>query len=399
MNCRRRDAEIPLICILHNSRNEAIGQRVLISTRSRLAAVCVAARKPRELTGDTVAPEPEFDYFVYPRGFLSDGVAGFQANDIGEPRPIEGTARSGRWSWPMRVTPDGEFLVVASIRPKRMYAYRIHGDGRLTSSSPVRSIPRGPVDLTFAPDSRHGYITLGFLRKAAVQNFTLDADGIIHLVGSPVMLGERKDSFSTARVSPDGKNLYLGSYFRRELLRLPIGPDGTVDHVAQRIATGKAPLNPTPTPDGRFVYISNELSHSVSGYRVAEDGSLGELPGSPFPSGRLPHVIAITPDSRHVYVPNLGSTFVSCYEIEAEGRLRELAPAHFGDAKPEAAVSSPSGDTVWVFGNDDSRRGTRTVLRRYDVASDGTLTESLSLPLDLKAASGHSVVLAPRRRD
>ncbi|WP_426518119.1 hypothetical protein ACPPVQ_02040 [Diaminobutyricibacter sp. McL0618] len=280
-----------------------------------------------------------------------------------------------------------------------MYAYRIGSKGHLISSSPARALPRGPIDLTFAPDSRHGYITLGYLRNAAIQNFTLSDEGVLDLVGSPIPLGERKDSLSTARVSADGKQLYLASYLRGEVLRLPIAPDGTVDHVAQRIATGKSPLNPTVTRDGRFVYVSNEMAHSVSGYRVAEDGSLSEVPGSPFPSGRWPHVSAITPDSRHVYVPNLGSTFFSCYEVQEDGSLREFAQVDFGDAKPEAAAVSPSGNALWVFGNDGSRRGTRTVLRRYAIEEDGSLTGNLSLPLELKAASGHSVVIAAARAE
>ena len=44
-----------------------------------------------------------------------------------------------------------------------------------------------------------------------------------------------------------------------------IAADGTVSPVRQRIGTGLNPIFPRVTPDGRHVYVVNEISGSVSG--------------------------------------------------------------------------------------------------------------------------------------
>jgi 6-phosphogluconolactonase (cycloisomerase 2 family) len=51
---------------------------------------------------------------------------------------------------------------------------------------------------------------------------------------------------------------------------------------------GRRPRAITVAPSGRFAYVGNDGSDSISGFRVNPTaGSLTPIPGSPFPAGRI----------------------------------------------------------------------------------------------------------------
>ena len=52
------------------------------------------------------------------------------------------------------------------------------------------------------------------------------------------------------------------------------------------------------------MYVVNVLSNNVSGYAIADNGTLKPVPGSPFPAGSGPGWITIDPTGRFVYVAN-----------------------------------------------------------------------------------------------
>ncbi len=342
-------------------------------------------------------PPHSGEYFIYLKGFFGRRVTGLRTSDSGEVRPIPGSATIGQANWPTRITPDGKFLVAASILPGRLYAFRIEDDGRLSSTSPALKLSRATVDVEVSADGRNIYVTQGLLGKVSIQNFALSDDGVLSRVGSPVRLGERRDSLSTLSRSADGTQIFVSSYFRNELLRMPIEADGTVRHVVQRIGTSNKPIFPIPTPDGRFVYVMNEIGGTISAFRVNDDGVLSPVPGSDVACGQFPHVPAITPDSKYLYTPGLGGSGIHCYEILGDGSLRMIGTAAFGKDFPEALRISPSGKVLWAFGSKLNLK-LSTVLRRYIVQPDGRLVldpEAVT-EVDLTSTSGFPMNIVAR---
>ncbi len=338
-------------------------------------------------------------YHLYAHGFLSDGLAGYNATDSAPPQPIAG-APSGIASWPQVASPDGRFLYVASGATRTVLVYAIGHDGGLTAL-PGMTLPDIPVDIAFTRDGHRAYVVMG-VANASIMALTIRDDGTPVQNGPTVPFGAPTDGISSAVVSPDGRSLYAASYLMDQLIRFGINDDGTVTAAQQRISTGSGPIYPTITPDGRHLYISNERGGSVSGYAVAEDGTLSPVAGSPFPSGLLPHVMSVTPDSEYVYVPNMGSNFVSAYAVQPDGALRPLPDVPFGNGPlgpmSESSVMSPSGDALWVFGTDPVQVG-RNILRRYHVGSGGVLDpdETTVIQTDTRVADGRTLTLAPGR--
>lgn len=339
-------------------------------------------------------------YHIYTHGFLSAGIAGYNVTDSGQPTPIAGRATPGALTWPQATTVDGRFLYAAPGTDPRLIPYAIGAGGELTEGTSL-PLPDVPVDIMFAPNGRDAYVVVG-LQNARVVPVRIAADGTPVANGAPVPFGESADGVASGTVSPDGRQLYVASLLPRQVLVFDINADGTVSPVKQRLGTGLNPIFPRVTPDGRFVYVVNEIGGSVSGYARAQDGTLTELPASPFPAGMLPHVTSMTPDGRYLYVPNMGSGHISSYEVQPDGFLSPLPDVAFAPGKPgtfaESTVLSPSGTTLWALGTDPLRGG-EEVLHRFHIGAGGVLDldESVDVYTGTYFADGRTMSLsAPR---
>ncbi len=356
------------------------------------------------LPGFTATAQPaaadNLGYHIYAHGFLSDGIAGYNASDTGQPSPIAGRVPSGMLNWPQTPSPDGRFLFVAPGSSPQLIPHTIGADGELTAGTPL-AMPDIPVDVIFAPNGRDAFVVVG-VQNAQVVPVRIGADGTPTRNGAAMPFGESADGVASGTVSPDGKHLYVASLLPRQLLVFDINADGTVSPVKQRVATGLNPIYPRVTPDGRHVYVVNEISGSVSGYARAEDGSLTEIAGSPFATGLLPHVTSITPDGRFLYVPNMGSGHISSFEVEPNGVLRPLPDVAFAPGQPgvfaESSAMSPSGKVLWALGTDPLRGG-EEILRRFSIGPDGVLDldESVAIYTGTYIADGRTMSLVPRR--
>ena len=68
------------------------------------------------------------------------------------------------------------------------------------------------------------------------------------------------------------------------------------------ITVGKAPVGLAITPDGKHVYVTNNIDGTVSVITTAT----GKV-SAPITVGDGPVVVAITPDGKHAYVTNYGT--------------------------------------------------------------------------------------------
>ncbi len=92
-------------------------------------------------------------------------------------------------------------------------------------------------------------------------------------------------------------------------------------------ASGNFPTFVTVAPSGKFVYVVNNGSDTLSAYAInAGTGALSLIPcsgstgcsGEHYLTGALPYSFTIDPSGKFAYVPNQGSNNVSIYRISAE---------------------------------------------------------------------------------
>ncbi len=102
---------------------------------------------------------------------------------------------------------------------------------------------------------------------------------------------------------------------------------------------GATPTMVASSPDGKFIYVINNGSNSVSQFQIAADGSLTS-PQPAAPSGLNVMGIAVDSMLRFVAVANQGSNTVSIYGVSGtNGALTEVAGSPFNVGIAPVAVA------------------------------------------------------------
>ena len=201
-----------------------------------------------------------------------------------------------------------------------------------------------------------------------VSAFRIAQNGVLAKVaGSPFKAGAMPVSVG---VDPLDRSVYvanMGDHFDFETSTVSgfrIAPNGALAEVpGSPFAGGFVPFAVAVDPLGRFLYVANSggntsANENVSGYRIAGKGALKPLAKSPFPNGQGPEAAAIDPFGRFLYVSDFFANF-SAYRIAPNGTLQPLAgfSAHAGPSS-SAVTADPFGRFFYVA-NDDSISGYR----------------------------------------
>jgi YVTN family beta-propeller protein len=112
---------------------------------------------------------------------------------------------------------------------------------------------------------------------------------------SSTLPGQNPDCLTTyVSVSPDDRTIYLACNHGNEL---QVRDAGTLDLV-RRLPTGTGAYNVEPSPDGRWVLVTNKKAQSVSVFDTRTWTEAARIPTTK----RVPHGIAFSPDSRYAFV-------------------------------------------------------------------------------------------------
>ena len=78
----------------------------------------------------------------------------------------------------------------------------------------------------------------------------------------------------------------------------------------------------SPTPDGRFLMVADELAVTV--FRIRRDGALSRIEESPFPTRHMPVAMKVTPDGKFLAVSEEGLGQIEMFRIAGNGSLTSL---------------------------------------------------------------------------
>lgn len=265
--------------------------------------------------------------FVYSSGVASGTIQGWAMNSRGVLMPLPGgVVRVGEPVTGMAISPDGRYMVasVGSLRTT-LVTYRISETGRLSR-----------VSATSQPH-------------------------LISPLGHPLF-------------APDGKHVYVPSFVVGTMDAYRFSGEGGLTHIGTTEMAGLAPALGSITPNGKFLYITNEQSHNITGWRILGNGTLEPI-GAPF-VGLMPHGMAITGDSKNMYVPTTMGLSVKHLSIGATGALALRGETPTGLAHPPARVVL-SQDEKWLYVVDVASSGGDTArVTAFHVLADGRLAPS-----------------------
>lgn len=165
-------------------------------------------------------------------------------------------------------------------------------------------------------------------------------------------------------IDPAGRFLYVANAVSNTVSAYTI-LHGLLTQNGAPIAAGSHPVSVAIDPTGRFVYVANTLSNNVSAYRVGAAGGL--TPIGTIAAGVGAESIAVDPTGRFVYVANNAGASVSAYAITIGGALTPLGAVGAGYG-PISVAPDPTGRYVYV-----ANYGSGSV-SSYRVGATGALT-------------------------
>ena len=182
-------------------------------------------------------------------------------------------------------SPDGQFLAVTERLTNNIDVFKVLADGKLSPIVINPSAGPGAFAVSFAPDG------------AAIVSETGPAS------------------------APNGSA--ISSY--------TILPNGTLSAISASVPTlGAANCWNVVTPDGRFVYVSNAGSSTISGFAISATGVLSALSGTVVgenPSGAGNLDIAVSADGKFLYTLNSSNGTIGIFAIQKDGSLNNVGSA------------------------------------------------------------------------
>ena len=119
-----------------------------------------------------------------------------------------------------------------------------------------------------------------------------------------------------------------------------------------RLPPGAGPRHLAFSPDGRHVYVINELKNSVTMFdyltdsgMLIEQQTLPTLPGD-FTGTNLCADVKITPNGRFLYGTNRGHDSIAAYRIGNGGRLTLIGIQPSLGKRPQNLLITPGGELL-----------------------------------------------------
>ena len=212
----------------------------------------------------------------------TNNITGFSVGEWGKLTPIPNSTKplSADATGPAQIefTPDGNTLVVTEKATNKISLYVVE-DG--VANGPAVRDSNGVTPFGFAFDKRGHLIVSeafgGAPNQAALSSYKVSEDGDILNVISPSV----KDGQSAACwvvITKNGRYAYTTNTASGSVSGYRVARDGTLtllgDGLTAVIGAGSGPIDAALTKNSKFLYVLNGAIGTINGYRVEPNGSL-----------------------------------------------------------------------------------------------------------------------------
>jgi 6-phosphogluconolactonase len=222
---------------------------------------------------------------VYVLNALSDSIAGFRLTKHGRLNPIPGSTRSlsatGVGPAQIAFAPNGDVLVVTEKNTNKIVTFPVDRDGLAGTLQVHASAGATPFGFAFGKRD-HLFVSEAFggaVDASAVSSYHVDDDGGVQTITPSV--GTTETAACWVAVSPNGRFAYVTNTGSGSVSAYAIDFDGTIELVGNgRSAVtgdGSAPIDLAITDNGRFLYTLNSGTHTIGVFFVRHDGGLTPL--------------------------------------------------------------------------------------------------------------------------
>lgn len=302
-----------------------------------------------------LSPDNKFLYSIHAKVFSGkddEHVAGFElVGRTGQLKPLNRQSSRGTASCYLDVDATGKSVLVANYTSGSVAALPIRPDGSLgepasfvqhagSSVNPARQKEPHAHCIVISPDNRYAYVAdlgldqiLIYRLDPAAAKLTPSRQAFVRTLPGA---GPRHLTFH-----PNGKSVYVINELTNSVTHFDYEAETGNLYERQTISTLPADFTGVShcadlkiTPNGKFLYGTNRGHDSLACYRIADDGRLSLIEIRPSLGGG-PQNLAITPGGELLICANMPGKNVAVFRID--GTTGKLTPV--GDA---LAIPSPS---------------------------------------------------------
>lgn len=223
-------------------------------------------------------------FFVVKSG--TDNIAGFVVTETGQLAPLPNSTRNlsetGTSPAQIQFSPDGKTLLVTEKATNNLDLFTLDELGLPSEASVVPSAGPLPWGLAFRNNSRQLLITEA--TNSTVSSYWLSRTGELKLLSGSLPTGQGATCWVV--ITPNGRFAYVTNPGTNSISALRIGAGGKlslIDPDGVSVET-PAPFDLALTPDGKNLFVLNFNNDAISGFKIQPDGTLtpnGSVHGIP----------------------------------------------------------------------------------------------------------------------
>ena len=323
-------------------------------------------------------PTGAVNQFAYVIHAANSEIQAYRLDGDGNLTSVATPLATGAFPHHVDVDPAGRFVYVSNHDSPFVSGFRINQDASLTPMNPAPGSPvtgsdpteNQPHSSVIDQTGQFLYVVAGLgastLRAYRIDQTAGNLGALTFIPAQSFAVGTHAHNIA---ISPSNQFVYVASEgssevyaFRRDTSTGALTPAGKITGLQGDEAV-------TVDPQSRFVYAA--YTNAVEVLQIGNDGSLTKiLPTSTFPTNQSgPHSLALHPNGQFLYVANINSNTITVFRVNADGTLTEIQlPQPQTGIDPNYVVVHPNGRFLYTA---DARSNQ---LSRFTINADGTLT-------------------------
>lgn len=202
------------------------------------------------------------------------------------------------------------------------------------------------------PTAHVAFIASKTSGQIGVFNINTTSGALTQLGGT---LNTQTAPFAVA-VSPSGKYVYVSNTGSNSVSAYGWNASTGVFSFINTYTTGASPEGLAVDTSGKFLYVADYDANGISAFTINSDGSLTAIDANtgtgaidPFPAGTHPVSVAVDPGGNFLYVTNYGDSTIQMYTINATtGALTADGSAITTTGLPGGLCAERRGSYVYV---------------------------------------------------
>ncbi len=217
---------------------------------------------------------------------------------------------------------DRRFLFAVNAGSDSISSFRVSIDGSLSLTG---TVPAGAQPVCLCQSGNMLYAAHAGSSPdnlaSGIWGYTISGSGALTIIrGSGRSLSMTDAHPSCITPSPDGRYLVVSELNTNRLSVYGISWDGTLSGPAVSMSNGQGPFGSVFLSSG-LLLVSEAGANALTSYIFAQDGMLSMV--NTAPNGQIATCwVASTPNGRYAYTANAGSGTISAYGISMNGVLR-----------------------------------------------------------------------------